>query len=172
MIKPSQPIIKPDYQIFLGLENKEIEVAADVKKKAIKKGFREQTSRHITILGFDSIAIRNWLINNPNHSVKEIEQLLRDFDWNFTPMHIYHIEKAVNFYKDVIERRESYISTIDMPDLEKFYKKLNKLLGTNLSVQFPHITLFTKGERVNPRFYGIPIPSKEEFLKLKPILIK
>ena len=57
---------------------------------------------------------------------------------------------------------------IDMPDIEVFYKKLNSLLKTDLPIQLPHITLFTKGEIEKPRYYGIPVSSKEDFEKMNP----
>jgi hypothetical protein len=59
-----------------------------------------------------------------------------------------------------------------MQDMAKFYREMNKLLGADLPVQFPHITLFTIGERENPKWRGIGIDSEEKFKTLNPRFIK
>jgi hypothetical protein len=165
---PSKPEISADFHASIQLTVAEVEIS-DVKEYAQTHGFREQTSRHITIIG--SLA-KDELRKQPNLAC-EVNKLLASFDWSFTIKDVYHVKKAGTFGEGstVIENRESIIRTIDMPTIELFYQKLNELLGANLPTQFPHITLFTKGDREDAHYRGIPIPSEVEFAKLEPIKI-
>jgi hypothetical protein len=158
---------------FIWLEEYEVDYTR-IKSKALAEGFREQTKRHITIIGgmveklIDEILIK-YNEKEKENIKKEIKNLLESFEWKYKQKDIYFIEKEGYIdNRDIKEKRQSYIAIVDMPDMEIFYKKLNALLNSNLPIQMPHITLFTKGERENPIFYGIPIPSEEEFQKLNP----
>ncbi len=101
--------------------------------------------------------------------IKEIKNIFESLNWKYKPAGIYKIQKE-GYFDDssILEKRESYINIVNMPDIEVFYQKLNSLLKSDLPTQIPHITLFTKGERKNPKWYGISIQSIEEFNNLKP----
>ncbi|MFA6392692.1 MAG: inositol monophosphatase family protein [Candidatus Paceibacterota bacterium] len=160
--------------LYTGLDLENDNTGSSIEATAILEGFKKQNKRHITILYYPADKIFE---NIPNNSpvevkekiIKEINELLKSFEWKFKPTEIYKIEKQ-GYFRDssILEHRESYINLVEMPDIEIFYKKLNLLLKSNLPVQFTHITLFTKGERKDASFYGIPIPYVEEFNNLNP----
>lgn len=160
--------------LYIGLKLEDDKTGNSIEDTAIKDGFKKQNKRHITILYYP---IQKILENIPNNSsievkekiIKEIKDLLKSFEWKFEITEIYKIEKQGYFsISSILEHRESYISLVKMPDIEVFYKKLNLLLKSNLPIQFTHITLFSKGEREGASFYGIPVPTVEEFNNLNP----
>ena len=156
--------------LYIGLSLENDNTGNFIEPTAISEGFRKQDKRHITILYYPTQKI----FENISYEIKEkiiggIKDLLRSFEWRFKPTDIYKIEREGHFSGSaILEHRESYISLVNMPDIEDFYKKINSLLKSNLPVQFTHITLFTKGERVGASFYGIPVSSVEEFNNLNP----
>lgn len=145
-----------------------------IESRALNEGFRRQNKRHITILGDSTKELLKDVLNKLSLEEREnilekIKNLLNSLEWKFKPKEIYRIKKQGYFSdSDILENRESYISIVEIPDMKIFYQKLNSLLKSNLPTQVPHITLFTKGERENPKYYGIPIPSMEEFNTLNP----
>lgn len=154
------------------LEN---DVTGDIMSpKVIKDGFRRQNERHITILGGSTSELLKNILNKLTKEDKKsildkIKNFIEDLEWKFESKEIYLISKnGCIDNSSISEERQSYINMVEMPDMQVFYKKLSNLLEANLPVQVPHITLFTKGERKNPVWYGIPIPSKEEFHNLRP----
>lgn len=173
IIKPKNKPVIEGCEAVLYLDADEVDIS-DIEEKARAEGYREQTSRHATIIGGTGKDIKELIEKYPTTEQEkimgEIRKLLRSFDWKFQAKEIYHIEKKGTFTGggDLIEERESYIRAIDMPDMEKFYNELNKMLNANFPTQFPHITLFTRGERENPVWHGIGIGSKEKFLTLNP----
>ena len=176
-IKPAKPIILEDFYCYIKSQKNQVEIG-DIQKKAKNDGYREQAHRHITILG--GVTKRNLEKVLNSHSTKEkrkliagVKKLLHKFDWQFQSKKIYHVSKKGIFGEGKkIEKRQSYIRTIVMPDMKKFYIELNSILRAKLPVQFPHITLFTRGERKNPDYYGISIPSTTDFNRLCPRFIK
>ena len=158
------------YAIFLENDN----TGYYIESKALEGGFKRQDKRHVTILGGSSQKLLKNILNKlpdeqTKNILKEINIFLESLNWEFTPKEIYLIQKHGHFDSvKLAESRESYINMIDMPDIDIFYKKLNSLLKTNIPTQIPHITLFTRGERENPNYYGISIPSIEEFENLIP----
>lgn len=135
----------------------------------------EQRSRHITIVG--GTIIKNILDKlsqkEKSQMIHRIRKLLKSFDWQFIPTDIYRISRRGLAYDDFEkDERESYIRVIKMRDMIKFYKKLNHLLKTNFPTQFPHITLFTRGDRPDAPYRGIAINSKEKFKQLYPKKVK
>lgn len=158
------------YSILLENDNS----GSIIEPKAIEGGFRRQNKRHITILGGSTQELLRDILNTLSNEerkkiLNEIKNLLENLEWKFIPKEIYRIQKQDYFdISNVLEKRESYINIIDIPDIDIFYEKLNSLLKSDLPVQTPHITLFTKGERENPSYYGISISSSKEFKKLNP----
>jgi len=174
-IHPQNPAFYKDYYLGIGLTKEQVDIS-DVEKIARKKGFREQNHRHITILNEKTfLPLFNKFDKSKQKKIlHEIDALIKKTDWNFTPKDIYYVAGRVSANTDgtVEESRESFIRSVEMPSINTFIIKLNKILQADIPFRFPHITLFTKGEGENPKFYGIPISSKEEFKKLKTKKIK
>jgi hypothetical protein len=173
----NKPIVYEDQESALFLEKSEVDIS-DIEAKARNEGYREQTERHITIIGGTAQLIRELIAEYPADTQEglwqKIADLLQDYEWKFMPKDVYHIKKTGTFSGggDLIEERQSYIRAIEMPDMAKYYAEVSKLLNTDLPVQFPHITLFTKGERENPKWYGIGIASEEVFQTMNPVKIQ
>ncbi|MFA6355346.1 MAG: hypothetical protein WCW65_02900 [Candidatus Paceibacterota bacterium] len=160
--------------LYIGLKLENDNTGSFIENIAVREGFKRQKERHITILYYP---IQKVFENVPDEirekRIEEINDLLKTFEWKFKPTDIYKIERKGYFSdSDILEHRESYINLVEMPDIEVFYNKLNLLLKSNLPIQFTHITLFTKGERVGASFYGIPVPSVEEFNNFNPRKIR
>jgi ribosomal protein S30 len=175
IIKPRKPILARDF--FCGIKLNKNQVDSGNLKSAVEKnGFREQTQRHITIIsgaGKFKSALFKFPAKERKQKIIKIKNILKNLNWRYTQKDIYSVNKKSYFSGlKILEHRKSYIRTIEMPDIHIFYKKLNILLKTHIPEQFTHITLFTKGERLNAPWRGIPIPSKTEFKKLHPVKIK
>lgn len=174
-IKPSLPKISPNGHCTIKLKKAEVDIS-DIEETARKMKFSKQTSRHISVIaGRTEDALYKILsrlnVEERKKLVSQIESLINQFDWMSSPQRVaYHIKKRGTFGKEsrIIENRESVVRLIDMPDMKRFFNKLNQLLGTKFPPHFPHITLFTKGDRSNATWRGIGIPSEEEFKKLNP----
>jgi hypothetical protein len=178
IIKPSKPIIVQGY-LGCGIwPNKNQVDYGNLKSRKELKGYREQTNRHITIVGGRaSRKIENILNKLPlaerRRKIAKLKSVLKSLKWQYIQKDVYFINKKSYFGNSkILEHRKSYIRVIEMPDMKIFYRKLNAILKTHIPTHFPHITLFSKGERPSADFRGIPIPSKTEFKKLHPKKIK
>jgi len=171
IIQPKKLILFPNFESAIMLRKSEVDISG-IKTIAIKEGYKEQRARHITVIGScHYIKDRLDLLSKKDKGkkIKQIKKLLKEIDWQFAPMDVYHISrKGLPFSESEEDERESYIRIVKQPGMKKFYNKLNRLLGTNIPTQFPHITLFTKGERPNALYKGISISSKEKFKQLHP----
>ena len=169
IIHPQNPSFLKGYYLGIELTKDEVDIS-DIERIAKSRGFREQDYHHITVLHQSSfLSLFNKFSSFEQKKVLEkIEDLIQDIDWSFTPKNIYYVAGLVPASKTgtVDESREAYIRTIEMPGIDLFITKLNKILNGNITLRFPHITLFTKGENKNPKYYGIPINTIEEFKKL------
>lgn len=154
-----------------------------IREIAEEKGFDEKDEFHITVSGFkNGLVIKDVLEKlSPEESkakLDKIQDFISHINWNFKLLEgVYHISKEYkmkypeNDYKEIIEKRESYIQRIDILDLNFFYEKLNNLLGTNLQPPPAHVTLFTNGSDKEKAKMGIGIYSEAELAELKPELI-
>ncbi|MDD5342323.1 MAG: hypothetical protein PHI73_03230 [Patescibacteria group bacterium] len=174
---PSQPLLQTDYQAVIPVAFDAIKYS-DIEERAKQEGFKRNKDFHIRVIGFEGAdAIKKTLakLNQPGQEIliKKIQDLLQSLNWSFKLSQRYHIKKSGQFSEkiSITEDREAYIQLLYLPAMEKFYNKLNSLLGTKLPTQISHVTLFTKGERKNPDYCGIPIPSKDEFESMDPKLI-
>ncbi len=146
----------------------------EIGEQAMQEGFERQNARHVTILGGETKYLLKAAVERLGEAERAqtfetIRTLIHSLSWQFAPKDIYKIRKQDYFGgSPVLEDRQSYIATLDMPDMEVFYARLNSLLGTNFPPQMPHITLFTKGEAQNATYAGIPISSVEDFAGMSP----
>jgi len=169
IIPKEKPVIEDDLECVLWFKEEGVD-SSKIELMAIEEGFRKQDKRHVTIFGGSARDIFKKFSNEKRKEIlKEIKNLLESLDWKYEQKEIYKIQRQGYVDNpDILENRQSYICMINMPDMKVFYEKLNSLLKSNIPMQVPHITLFTKGERENPKWYGIGIPSMEEFHRLKP----
>lgn len=178
VIKPKKPILlhKP-FEYTIELNKNQVDYS-DLKNKKEIKNFREQTYRHITIIN-DTIskkieqALNKFSPSEKKMKITEIKSILKKLQWEYSEKQIYLIEKKA-YIKNlkINEHRKSYIRVIEIPDIKIFYHELNTILKTHIPTQFPHITLYTKGEHPNRGYFGISISSKSAFKKLNPKKIK
>jgi hypothetical protein len=178
MITPQKPVYqKGFFEYMIWLKKDQVDYGNLNGRKELR-GFREQSFRHITIIGEKtSEEIKKALDRLPaperKKKITRIISLLKSFKWQYSGEGIYFVEKKKyleNF--KTLEHRKAYIRLIKMPDMDIFYRKLNALLGARIPAQIPHITLFTTGEHPSREYFGISIPSKQAFKKLKPKKIK
>jgi hypothetical protein len=171
-ITPPQPEIFESLFCGIDLPNKIVDVAS-IKDRAIADGFHEQPNKHITIL-YTAKKLKNFIDKLGEEKIKQIIlQAIEGLNWEYEEKEIYYIEKKSIFpgENQKEEYRQSYIRVIDQPDMAIFYERLSKKLGETIKPNFPHITLFSKGEGENPDYLGIGIPDYTDFQTLKPIKI-
>ena len=177
-IQPSKPVIVEGLLGCMIILNKNQVNYENLKSRKELKGFREQTKRHITIVSGTTLekiekCLSKFSASKRKKKVAELKNLLKSLKWQYVQKDIYFINQKTYFENPkILEHRKSYIRAIEMPDINIFYRKLNILLKTHVAIQFPHITLFTKGEHPDREYFGIPIQSKTEFKKLHPKKLK
>lgn len=175
-IAPIKPIFGSDLEAIIYLPRGYGSTAA-LNQRASQDGYREQTDRHITVLGDSWDPGKSVIIEatekDKKELIRQITEWINEFEWEFELKEIYHIDRARFVYENDGQKdmRKAYIRSVEMPDMERLYQRLNEQLGLKMPTQFPHSTLFTIGERPNPKYYGISIPSKAEFERMNPMLI-
>ena len=151
---------------------------ASLRKIAEEEGLSQKDEFHITIIGSQTgKAIREKMLSmssvEQDDFLSRIENLSNSFTWtySFTPEYKL-ISKTYGGENGIpAESRRSIIQTLELPDLNRFYKKLNELLGTEFSVPFPHVTLFTTSTNEATRLQGIGVYSEEQLKTLNPVKI-
>ena len=143
-----------------------------VEQFARENGFVEKDTVHATIVGFSAgVKISTLLKDSANQDMLgKIESLVTETDWS--PQYLnefFVVSKEYEFFDPKIKSkvkslRQSIIQKIVLPELETFYEKLNTITGLAFPVQFPHITLYTKGDASSAM--GIGINSIAEFESL------
>jgi hypothetical protein len=172
--KKETKFIIDDERLLFSLKLDHDNTGAQVEAQAVAEGFRRQDHRHVTILGGRTkkllkAALAKLPEEERKNALQEIKRFLGSLSWEFTPKDIYKVEKDGEFGpEDEIEHRESYINLIDMPAIPAFYAWLKEVFKTDFPEQVAHITLFTKGEGENPRYYGFPISSMADFHQMNP----
>ena len=173
-IQPNKPVIVEGLLDCMIILNKNQVNYENLKSRKELKGFRKQTKRHITIVSGKTLekienVLNRFSITERKKKVAELKALLKNLKWQYIQKEIYFINQKSYFGNPkVLEHRKSYVRVIEMPDMNIFFHKLNMVLKTHIPTQFPHITLFTKGEHPDREYFGIPIYSKVEFQKLHP----
>jgi hypothetical protein len=145
-----------------------------LKDFAKEKNLSEKPDIHITIIGRETGELIKNNIERPKdfmQLIKKIKKLLNKVQWKFSSANkTYFISKTYKEHAN--EKRRSLIQFIEMPVINDFYKKLNKILQMNLKTPIPHLTLFANSTREETKLRGIGIYSKKQFKNLNPKLIK
>lgn len=175
----SQPILnKEKFTLTLGVSQTDVDLE-ELKDKAQAEGFEPKEDFHITLIGFKpGKTILEALEKMPNHERifkgNQIQKLIDNTDWSFEMLpKKYHLKKEYQFKNydtgEVIPKtRESYVQMIELKSIADFYEQLNKILRTNLEIQLPHLTLYTKGTDPEKSKMGIGINSEKELNELNP----
>ena len=141
-----------------------IPVESDVSSVA-QVGFDPKSETHVTIIGFpNGRKVMRAIKQNPAME-QGVNRLIARSDFRFTPTgRAFEIEKEYPAYRDQpAHTRQALIEEVEMPGLARFYSELSELIGEELAVPYPHISL---GTRLDPR--GIGINSVAEFKALNP----
>jgi len=158
----NKPKMVDGYWWILHVDNDAVDISS-VEKYAANNEFRPKDEKHITIVGSkcrDAIVEKMETLDDKGKQklLEDIEALMNKYDWEFKAKEYFHIKKVHEGAE-----KEAIICLIDMQSLTSFYGEINSLLNTHLPVQFPHISLFTKGPKNKDGYYGIPLPSEESF---------
>jgi hypothetical protein len=157
------------------LSVKKPEIPEFVRTEATKGNLIEKAESHISIAVTKTARQISEEIekNKESDKLKEnISSLLNNFSWKYALTNEYFLhenfytkeELVKNGYTDLTEHsRRSIVQLVNLPDIELFYKQLNDLLGTSLSVPVPHVTLFSWSDYEPMMLRGIGISSKNEF---------
>jgi hypothetical protein len=174
IIRPNKPVkLCGFFEYTIKLKEKEVDCEILKKIKELKK-FKKQNFLHITVIGDKSSerierALRKFTQKEQKNKIKQIKGFIKKLEWQYSQKNTYLISKdSLIGNKKIREHRESYIVLIEMPDIKLLFKEINKILKTNVPVQFPHITLFTRGEHKSRTYKGISISSKSVFKNLNP----
>jgi len=164
----NKPQMVDGFWWILHVENDAVDISS-VEKYAQSNDFRPKDEKHVTIIGSkcrDAIVEKMDELGDEGKQklLNSIETLMKKYDWKFEPKEYFHIKKEHEGAE-----KEAIICTISMPCLQPFYNDINTLLNADLPIQFPHISLFTKGPINKDGYYGIPMPSEEEFNKSNPV---
>lgn len=148
--------------------------------KACKDGeFTPKSEFHITILGSGHASVIRQYFSSISAVFREkeiaaLQQLIDDTTWDFDPLpRWYHIARdfGSSNQNDIgaqeIEHRESIIQLVSLPALEGFFQKLRVLIKRDISTQFPHVTLCTRGSDSVGHRIGIPINSYSDFKRFR-----
>ncbi|MCX6745124.1 MAG: hypothetical protein NTX82_06390 [Candidatus Parcubacteria bacterium] len=148
-------------------------VDLDIKKKEAEQlGLSPKKEFHLTIIGSDTgeEILHSFEGLNEEEKVSRMQktrQLSESIEWKVVLKNeFFYIQKEYN--ETVPEKRQSIIQLAEVAGLVEFYKKLNLLLGQQLEVPMPHITLYTTSTREEKKLRGIGIYSKQQFEELNP----
>ena len=99
---------------------------------------------------------------------------MNEFSWEYSLTDEYFLQEnhytknnlKDSGYEDLTEhKRITIVQKVNLSDLKLFYKKLNSLLGVDINIPAPHITLFSWSDYEPQMTRGIGIGSEEEFNK-------
>lgn len=145
---------------------------------ALREGLSQKTEFHITIIGRQTgeMILKKVALLPPQEKadfLTSLERLCMSYDWIYQfSTEFYLITKNYSEVKsEVAETRTSIIQALDMPDLTRFYEQLQVVLGSELPVPFPHVTLYTTSTNAKNTLLGIGIYSDVELQTLQPIQI-
>lgn len=149
-------------------------VSHSIQEYADREGLLFKEEFHITLIGRatgEMIAeqISEYEPEERSAIIERIKELHESYEWKYSFEQVYYfIAKEYPQEGATSEIRKSIIQMIDLPDLEPFYQSLCDLLGVQIRVPLPHVTLLTTF--TNGRLWGIGIYSVEQFEELCPEL--
>ena len=148
------------------------------RKEAETHNLLEKKEFHFTVIGFDTgeeilAALEQMSEDNKQAALEQIKALCENFDWKISLKDEYyyieqHYETDPNDPKSQEETRKSLIQIATIEKLDEFYQQLNLIVGKNLLVPFPHVTLFTNSTLEKNQLRGIGIYSEKQFRKMQP----
>jgi 2'-5' RNA ligase len=113
---------------------------------------------HITLIGFPTGRMI------PESKFGEIKKMAGEIEWNFkSKVEFMFLSKKY----PSSEVRCSIVEMVELTGLEEFYEKFNQLLGINISVPIPHITLYTNSSFDENKMQGIGFTTKEDLERMK-----
>lgn len=150
-----------------------------LRKLIEKEGLFQKNEFHITIIGSESgevilEKISELSLEEQDKLLSRIENLSKSFDWyyNFLPDYYFISKDYREEGSEAVETRKSIIQVLELPDLKLFYEQLNDLLGTEFSIPFAHVTLYTTSTNKETKLRGIGIYSAEQLQTLNPVKIE
>ncbi len=160
--------------ILLLIKENSFEINSEIKNYAETGEYLLKKEFHITLINYKSA--REILATGS--SLEEIEKLVKNIDWKFSPKpEFYELKKKFSLKdekeQEYEEERQSIIQAIDLPESENFYKQIKNLTGVEIQ-GFPHVTLYVKSDINQDSPDGIGIVSKEDLFKncIKKIFIE
>ncbi len=136
---------------------------SDEKIEFLGKVFEPKEEVHITVIGKDLGQKLQEAIKGDPAIENQIEQVMKEADWSYEKKDkMYHIskdKKKVDLQGDFkVIHAESIILMVEIAGIEQFYRKLGRIIGTELEVPPTHVTLYTYGDPV-----GIGLPNQAAF---------
>jgi hypothetical protein len=102
------------------LELPNLNIPNPIERYAEKENFVQKSEFHITLVGNKTGLILIDAIENNNFNSNKLLDLARKYKWNYKlNTELFHLQKD---YGEHV--RDSLIHTIELPDLEKFYKDI------------------------------------------------
>ncbi|MDP4039899.1 MAG: hypothetical protein Q8P57_04965 [Candidatus Pacearchaeota archaeon] len=151
------------------------------KNDAKQHDLSKKDEFHITIIGSDTgeeilKSLELLAEDEKDKILDQICELFELFEWNVTlKQEFYFLEKSydnssdsTNLQKEKPEKRKSIIQIAEIDKIDKFYEKLNRLLGKQFETPFPHVTLYTTSTLEEKKLRGVGIYSKNQFEELNP----
>jgi len=154
--------------IILDLDSRLIDIE-QLRIRLESQMFEPKDEFHFTVVGTRNGKKLAGAIKSQPGLSKKVGELIRTSNWELgsTPQ-IYKVTKEYAIPdpktgENRSESRQSVVQVLDLPGLDAFYRNLNAISSAEIEPQFPHITLFTMGDKM-----GIAINSREEFEKMSP----
>ncbi len=149
-----------------------------LKVFAEQNGYSPKNEFHVTIIGYGQgkrIIEAFAPLSEAERSSRydDIARLIKRTDWTIdSKQQLWHARKEYDYNDHVTnervhETRETILQPLTLR-LDEFYKSLSGIVGTEITSQFPHITLYTKGTDPVRSRVGIGINSEQEFQSLHP----
>ncbi len=151
------------------------EIPERISEFAKAEGLNSKSECHVSLVVEKSAkAIRAGLekFENPEEIKEKILELFNSlsFEYSLTNKYAY-MEKVytreqldgAGLTEEPEHSRRSIAQVVDMPDMDKFYSEVSTLLGVNLDVPIPHITILAWSDYAPKPTRGIGISSKADF---------
>jgi len=125
------------------------------------KNFSLKNELHITIIGSNLMSLIKEKLKTNRYQKDLFLRAIAETDWSYELLDkFYHLVKEAD---DISEKGkvsgESIIQMVHVPELEKFYGKLEAIIGEKILQRPTHVTIYTYG---NQRGIGVNIQSELE----------